>query len=520
MLHRVEDVTALAGGFSTVLCPERSSRWTECSPNPVSLSSVSSKLLRTGPLVEEADSVALETWKRLDHKNTLLLDGMQADRIDEFVSTRKIVLDGSDVHEDEFIVDYIIVMDNLDYLGEIEMQVEKIKSQIMINIIEGRHYSKSNLDTYVVVEIPSYFTGKTIVRKTSTSPSYFKTFIIDLPTLLLNDLLNLRIIITVYESHKTQSLWSKTILGSTVIEINTIWSEQNKLFHNKWLTLINREKDDFGIKGYLRCDMIIFYESKSIHNLSIPRPLKSTNTNIEIDKSNLLIPSGFKMTPTHLARYSLNLYKSEIMHHSFNGSNNLLIGFGESLESNIMLKIRGPEINWNTEHSTINLYPPLCPTITIKFTFSGKIIARRTLSIHDFSREDDLPNFGPTFLHFMSLETQKYFGRLLISIKTELLQPEIENIKSYQIEHIESISDKKLFNQFCFEELKRTASLIYSESEILTLMNKIRDMFKELSVLHKNMRVTGVTINQSQNLSSGPNIDAMGACKLGFITTC
>lgn len=65
-------------------------------------------------------------------------------------------------------------MDNLNYVGEIETPSEKIKSQLMINIIEGRHYYKSNLDTYVVVEIPSYFIGKTMVRKTSTSPSYFK----------------------------------------------------------------------------------------------------------------------------------------------------------------------------------------------------------------------------------------------------------------------------------------------------------------------------------------------------------
>lgn len=51
-------------------------------------------------------------------------------------------------------------------------------------------------------------------------------------------------------------------------------------------------------------------------------------------RSNLLIPNGFKMAPTHLARYSLNLYKSEIMSHVFNGGTTLImsIGFGEALE--------------------------------------------------------------------------------------------------------------------------------------------------------------------------------------------
>lgn len=62
-------------------------------------------------------------------------------------------------------------MDNLD---EIDLPVENIKSQIMVNVIEGRHYNKSNVDTYVVVEVPPYFLDKTATVKTSTSPSYFK----------------------------------------------------------------------------------------------------------------------------------------------------------------------------------------------------------------------------------------------------------------------------------------------------------------------------------------------------------
>lgn len=127
-----------------------------------------------------------------------------------------------------------------------------------------------------------------------------------------------------------------------------------------------------------------------------------------------------------------------------------------------MLNISGPELSWNKEYSTINLFPPLCPTVIIKLIFSGNIVARRTLSIHDFTREgckttvsisklmfntllivqyiiDGLPYFGPAFLHFMSLETQKYFGKIFISIKTELVPSEIENIKSYQIENIKPI---------------------------------------------------------------------------------
>lgn len=68
------------------------------------------------------------------------------------------------------------VMENVDYLGETMEPTEKIKSQITINIIEGKQYYKHNVNTYVVVEIPPYFHGKTETRKMTTSPSYFKVF--------------------------------------------------------------------------------------------------------------------------------------------------------------------------------------------------------------------------------------------------------------------------------------------------------------------------------------------------------
>ncbi|XP_027839231.2 uncharacterized protein LOC114121205 [Aphis gossypii] len=116
-------------------------------------------------------------------------------------------------------------MDNLDYLGEIELPKKQIKSQIMINVIEGRDYYKSHIDTYVVVEVPLCFRGKTATGKASTSPSYFKTFIIDLPPSLLNSILNMYITITVYESRNILSLPKTVILGSTVIQVSTIWSE-------------------------------------------------------------------------------------------------------------------------------------------------------------------------------------------------------------------------------------------------------------------------------------------------------
>lgn len=49
---------------------------------------------------------------------------------------------------------------------------------------------------------------------------------------------------------------------------------------------------------------------------------------------------------------------------------------------------------------------------------------------------DGLSCFGPAFLHFTSLKTQQYFGRILVSVKTELVPSEIENTKTLQIKTV------------------------------------------------------------------------------------
>lgn len=55
--------------------------------------------------------------------------------------------------------------------------------------------------------------------------------------------------------------------------------------------------------------------------------------------SNLLIPSGFKMGKTHLAKYSIKLYKGEmICYLSEKGAKWLSIDFGEAPEVFIYLK--------------------------------------------------------------------------------------------------------------------------------------------------------------------------------------
>lgn len=69
-------------------------------------------------------------------------------------------------------------MDNLNYLGEIELPTKQMNSQIMINVIEGKDYYKSHIDTYVVVEVPLYFRDKTVTSKPSASPSYLKVIMI------------------------------------------------------------------------------------------------------------------------------------------------------------------------------------------------------------------------------------------------------------------------------------------------------------------------------------------------------
>lgn len=60
--------------------------------------------------------------------------------------------------------------------------------------------------------------------------------------------------------------------------------------------------------------------------------------------SNLFIPSGFQMVKTHLAKYTIKLYKGEIIHTdsyilSRKDSNWLSVSFGEAPEVNLHLNL-------------------------------------------------------------------------------------------------------------------------------------------------------------------------------------
>lgn len=47
-------------------------------------------------------------------------------------------------------------------------------------------------------------------------------------------------------------------------------------------------------------------------------------------------------------------------------------------------------------------------------------------------------------MHFITLETQQYFGRILLSVETELVPSEIESVERLQIDDIDSILDEDL----------------------------------------------------------------------------
>lgn len=56
------------------------------------------------------------------------------------------------------------------------------------------------------------------------------------------------------------------------------------MFRNKWLALVDYGANDLGIKGYLKCDIVMFYESHMINNLILSKPLGSTIEDIKFNK--------------------------------------------------------------------------------------------------------------------------------------------------------------------------------------------------------------------------------------------
>lgn len=118
------------------------------------------------------------------------------------------------------------------------------------------------------------------------------------------------------------------------------------------MTLIDRGQNDFGIKGYLKCDLFMFHESTD--DLILSKSLRSVTDNNEINEkcvpllakgtkirkryiivsndifSNLLIPNGFQMETSHLAKYTITLYKGEMIRYLRDkGVKWLSIYFGE-----------------------------------------------------------------------------------------------------------------------------------------------------------------------------------------------
>jgi len=50
------------------------------------------------------------------------------------------------------------------------------------------------------------------------------------------------------------------------------------------LTLIDYGKNDLGVRGYLKCDIVMFHESHMINNIILSKPLGSTREDITFNK--------------------------------------------------------------------------------------------------------------------------------------------------------------------------------------------------------------------------------------------
>lgn len=59
----------------------------------------------------------------------------------------------------------------------------------------------------------------------------------------------------------------------------------DKLFYNKWLALVDYTNNDLGvIKGYLKCDIVMFYESHMVNNVILSKPLGSKIEDTRLNK--------------------------------------------------------------------------------------------------------------------------------------------------------------------------------------------------------------------------------------------
>nr|XP_056700148.1 fer-1-like protein 4 [Euleptes europaea] len=322
--------------------------------------------------------------------------------------------------------------------------------QIGINIIEAQKLVGVNIDPFVVVRIGDE-KRHTATQKSTNCPFYNEYFTFEFHEpreILFHRLID----ISVFHSKKIPFLG--TLIGTFKIDLETVYSQPDHRFYQKWAVLNDPKDTRAGIKGYVKCNISVLARGDVMSSI----PTTSTSQHEDIEK-NLLLP---KRIPAERpwAKVGIKIYKADglpSMSAGIMGGFSKIVGdkkvfidpyvqvtfSGQQGETSVESNTTEPI--WNEQISFIEMFPPLVRKIKVQVLDDANIgdVALAThfidlKQISDPGRNGFNPTFGPTWVNLYGSPQNSalrdvhkdlneglgegifYRGRLLMAISVEI----------------------------------------------------------------------------------------------------
>ncbi|CAM4655023.1 unnamed protein product [Caretta caretta] len=322
--------------------------------------------------------------------------------------------------------------------------------QIGINVIEAQKLVGVNIDPFVVVKVGEE-KRHTATQKSTNCPFYNEYFVFEFHE--PREVLFHRLIeISVFHSKTIPFLGTR--IGTFKIDTETVYSQPDHRFFQKW-AVINDPKDTrAGVKGFVKCNISVFARGDIMGSL----PTSSSSQNEDIEK-NLLLP---KRVPAERpwAKICIKIYRAEglpTMSAGIMGGFSKIVGekkvfidpyvqvsfAGQQGETSVENDTAEPE--WNEQISFIEMFPPLARKIKIQLLDDANIgdVALAThfidlQQISDPGRNGFNPTFGPAWVNLYGSPQNSalrdvhkdlneglgegifYRGRILLAISMEI----------------------------------------------------------------------------------------------------
>nr|XP_034175477.1 otoferlin-like [Osmia lignaria] len=334
--------------------------------------------------------------------------------------------------------------------------------QVCITILGAKHLPQ-NANPSIVIKVGNR-KRKTMIRQRTDAPIYKEYYVFDL-FCNLEELLSTKIVIAVYLKHFVRLKFH----GSTSFEVALVWEQPDRQYYHKWAMLTNPKDLAAGPKGYVKCNIAINVKGEKL------RVHPDTEGEDDIE-GNLLLPIGGESMPfRQRARYIFSIYRADGLPDM---SSVCVKNDFQNINPYVQISFAGMKgwtsEAWQTYEPRFNekitfreMFPSLCQRVRIAIKHRVNscrtcVVASCILNLSHLSNSGEygfLPTYGPSFLHFYGIGSSErnscfgkcstslpfYRGRLLLSLKTEMDDPEASSGISAETEPTPPIIEKSLW---------------------------------------------------------------------------